>query len=428
MAKALSIENVSKCYRLGSIGSGSASEDLRNWWNQKVMRRPVATPAVDAVEYGNREGEMIWALRDVSANVEEGEVIGVIGKNGAGKSTLLKILSRITVPTRGEVRINGRLASLLEVGTGFNGELTGRENIFLNGSILGMAPHEIRRRFDEIVAFAELEKFIETPVKRYSSGMFVRLAFAVAAHLETETLVVDEVLAVGDLGFQRKCLGKMGDASSAGRTVLFVSHRMDHISNLCSRVIVLDRGRITYDGDTEGGIRRYYAAFEDDLQLTLEHRRDREGLGRVRLTGAWLENKVGERVQTVNTGQDITIVMIVKNTSGQPRRNLKAGIFLYARGEIHLADLGTWESGHAPFDVHDEARIEIHIPRLPLNAGQYQLTCCVRSWGGAYEIEDMIGHASSFMVDHGDFHGIGQMTGGMISIAHSTTVRTTATA
>jgi lipopolysaccharide transport system ATP-binding protein len=203
--------------------------------------------------------EEFWALRDVSFEVERGEVIGIIGRNGAGKSTLLKILSRITEPTSGEVRLGGRVASLLEVGTGFHPELTGRENVFLNGTILGMSRTEIGRKFEEIVAFAEVERFLDTPVKRYSSGMYMRLAFAVAAHLEPEILVVDEVLAVGDAAFQKKCLGKMGEAAKGGRTVLFVSHNMQAVSQLTASVILLERGRVVYDGSTAEGIAKYSA-------------------------------------------------------------------------------------------------------------------------------------------------------------------------
>lgn len=214
-----------------------------------------------------------WALRDVSFSIKQGEVVGIIGRNGAGKSTLLKVLSRITEPTRGKIRLKGRVASLLEVGTGFHPELSGRENIFLNGAILGMARDEIQRKFDEIVAFAEVERFLDTPVKRYSSGMYVRLAFAVAAHLEPEILVVDEVLAVGDAAFQKKCLGKMGDVSKSGRTVLFVSHNMGAVATLCSRGIVLKGGQVELDGTTEEAIRAYTHAisknhheFESDLE------------------------------------------------------------------------------------------------------------------------------------------------------------------
>jgi lipopolysaccharide transport system ATP-binding protein len=205
--------------------------------------------------------ETFWALKDVNLRVERGEVVGIIGKNGAGKSTLLKVLSRITTPTRGRVDLYGRVGSLLEVGTGFHGELTGRENIYLNGAILGMSRWEIRRQFDAIVDFAGVEKFLDTPVKRYSSGMYVRLAFAVAAHLRTEIMIVDEVLAVGDAEFQQKCLGKMKDVASGGRTVLFVSHNMQAVSRLCSRAVCLRRGEVIYDGEVAGAIEHYLAEY-----------------------------------------------------------------------------------------------------------------------------------------------------------------------
>jgi lipopolysaccharide transport system ATP-binding protein len=422
MSAVISVENVSKIYRLGVIGTGTLRDDLTKWWHMRVLGRPDPLAIIGDKDYGNRKDDRIWALSDVSFKVNEGDVVGIVGRNGAGKSTILKLLSRITAPSTGLIRTRGRLSSLLEVGTGFHGELTGRENIYLNGSILGMTRDEIRRRFDEIVEFAEIGDYIDTPVKRYSSGMYVRLAFAVAAHLDTEILVVDEVLAVGDVGFQQKCLGKMNEASHAGRTVLFVSHRMDHVSTLCSRAIVLDRGKLTYDGSTDEAIRKYYSMFESTKRTSLASREDREGLGRIKFIDAWLENAKGDRVWTVNTGQTMKIVMIAKNHSGQPMHNLKAGVFLYARGEVHVADLGTWESNHPPFSIDDTARIEIDISRLPLNAGQYQVTCCVRAWGGAYEIEDMVTQAFHFTVDHGDFHGIGQTTGGMFSIAHTSSV------
>jgi len=214
----ISVENVSKRYRLGLIGGGTLHDDFERWW-ARVRGKPDPLLKIGQEDYANRQGEHIWALRDVSFQVQQGEVVGIIGRNGAGKSTLLKILSRVTAPTSGQVKIKGRVASLLEVGTGFHPELTGRENIYLNGAILGMKRAEIDCKFDEIVAFAEIEKFMDTPVKRYSSGMYVRLAFAVAAHLEPEILLVDEVLAVGDAAFQKKCLGKMGDVAREGRTV-----------------------------------------------------------------------------------------------------------------------------------------------------------------------------------------------------------------
>src|SRR6266568_4558229 len=227
----------------------------------------------------------IWALKNISFEIKHGEVVGIIGRNGAGKSTLLKILSRITDPTTGRVEIYGRVGSLLEVGTGFHGELTGRENIYLNGAILGMRRGEIENKFDQIVAFAEVEKFIDTPVKRYSSGMYVRLAFAVAAHLEPELLIVDEVLAVGDAEFQRKCLGKMGDVARTGRTILFVSHNMGAVTSICERGIVLEAGRLVFSGPAIEAATVYLNQFSGAAEPRVAERRDRTGSGEVRLTG-----------------------------------------------------------------------------------------------------------------------------------------------
>jgi lipopolysaccharide transport system ATP-binding protein len=261
MPPIISLENLGKNYILRHEGGGPRyrrlSEELVN-----AVKRPFRRPRHEAhVRPGE---ENFWALRDVSFEVRQGEVLGIIGRNGAGKSTLLKVLSRITEPTAGRVTIRGRLASLLEVGTGFHPELTGRENIFLNGAILGMTRAEIRRKFDEIVAFAEVERFLDTPVKRYSSGMYVRLAFAVSAHLESEILVVDEVLAVGDTEFQRKCLGKMSEVAQGGRTVLFVSHNMAAVQTLCTRAICLDSGRLVQIGSVPDAVASYLDGVRKD--------------------------------------------------------------------------------------------------------------------------------------------------------------------
>jgi lipopolysaccharide transport system ATP-binding protein len=250
MSTVISVENLSKAYRLGQIGTGTFTYDLALWW-AKMRGNPNPLLKIGEQDHGNRDGESIWALKDVSFNVEQGEVLGIIGRNGAGKSTLLKILSRVTAPTGGRIKVKGRVASLLEVGTGFHPDLTGRENIYLNGAILGMSKQEVTRKFDEIVDFAEVEKFIDTPVKRYSSGMYVRLAFAVAAHLDPEILVVDEVLAVGDAEFQKKCLGKMGDVANEGRTVLFVSHNMAAMNQLCSSCLLLQSGMVALNDKTD---------------------------------------------------------------------------------------------------------------------------------------------------------------------------------
>lgn len=247
----IKIEQLSKLFSLGASNSGSFRETLSSFFRGLMGKT------------NSNAKKEFWALRDVSFDVKQGEVIGILGRNGAGKSTLLKILSRISPPTKGRIEITGRIASLLEVGTGFHPELTGRENIFLNGSILGMTRSEIRRKFDEIVAFSEIEKFLDTPVKHYSSGMYVRLAFAVAAHLEPEILVVDEVLAVGDAEFQKKCLGKMNDVAGGGRTVLFVSHNMGAVRDLCKRGIVLRNGEKVMDGDINECVNYYLKSGSD---------------------------------------------------------------------------------------------------------------------------------------------------------------------
>ena len=281
---AIIVNNLSKSYRLGVIGRQTLQDEVRYWWHKFRGRNPleymgkIGQPAtriparlasesvagrqhpesrIQQPATSNENPNTFWALKDISFEVEQGEVLGIIGRNGAGKTTLLKILTRITEPTSGTAAMNGRVASLLEVGTGFHPELTGRENIFLNGSILGMKKDEITSKFEEIVEFAELHQFIDTPVKRYSSGMYVRLAFAVAAHLDPEILLIDEVLAVGDVEFQKKCLGKMKDVAGQGRTILFVSHNMTAIQNLCKRVLLIDKGRITEDGTADRVISQY---------------------------------------------------------------------------------------------------------------------------------------------------------------------------
>jgi lipopolysaccharide transport system ATP-binding protein len=259
MGAVIRVEHLSKQYRLGLVGTGTLSHDLNRWWHRV---RGKEDPYLKIGEVNDRASkgasEYVWALKDINFDVAQGEVLGIIGRNGAGKSTLLKVMSRTTAPSVGRIRIRGRVASLLEVGTGFHPELTGRENIYLNGAILGMKRHEIDRKFDEIVDFAGVERYIETPVKRYSSGMYVRLAFGVAAHLESEILIVDEVLAVGDVEFQKKSLGKMGEVSrSGGKTVLFVSHNMTSIGSLCNRILVMKNGQVDFHGGVKAGLNLY---------------------------------------------------------------------------------------------------------------------------------------------------------------------------
>lgn len=268
---AIEIENVSKQYRLGLVSTGTISHDLNRWWAINVMHKEDPYLKIGETNDRSKKGESdyVWALKDINFNVEQGDVIGIIGKNGAGKSTLLKLLSRVTTPTTGEIRVRGRIASLLEVGTGFHPEMTGRENIYMNGAIMGMTKHEIDRKIDEIVDFSGCERYIDTPTKRYSSGMTVRLGFAVAAFLEPEILIVDEVLAVGDLEFQKKAIGKMGEvASEGGRTVLFVSHNMNSVKLLCKSGIVLKNGQISFAGTAEECV-DYYS--ETDIPDLVDH-------------------------------------------------------------------------------------------------------------------------------------------------------------
>jgi lipopolysaccharide transport system ATP-binding protein len=280
MPLAIKIENLSKAYQLGEIGTGTLSRDLERWW---ARMRGKEDPFLRIGESNDRTvvgtSDVVWSLRDINLEVNQGDALGIIGRNGAGKSTLLKILSRVTAPTTGTLKARGRIASLLEVGTGFHPELTGRENIFLNGAILGMRKAEIRRKFDEIVEFAGVQRYIDTPVKRYSSGMYVRLAFAVAAHLESEILIVDEVLAVGDAEFQKRCLGKMKDVSRGeGRTVLFVSHNMTAVKSLCNSGVLLDRGRIATIGGIEQVVYDYSSQVSNSLQSFVEVENETNGI------------------------------------------------------------------------------------------------------------------------------------------------------
>jgi lipopolysaccharide transport system ATP-binding protein len=344
----IEVESLWKKYRLGVLGTGTLRHDFNRWLHRiagkpdpyaKVgemqkpeSRKQKADIAGDKAETRKQKSEdkhefqlstfpisalsedEMWALRDISFEVKQGEILGIIGRNGAGKSTLLKILSRVTAPTSGEVRVKGRIASLLEVGTGFHPELTGRENIFLNGAILGMTKAEIKSKLDEIVAFAEVEKFIDTPVKRYSSGMYVRLAFAVAAHLEPEILIVDEVLAVGDAEFQKKCLGKMGEVARGGRTVLFVSHNMNAIGRLCGRCLLLDRGQLAADLEPHSAIAKYLeTGVRHDLsRVDLKNHADRTGDGTARIVEACLRDQQGNLSNCFSIGDSIVVECIVE--------------------------------------------------------------------------------------------------------------------
>lgn len=347
---------------------------------------------------------MIWALRNVSFEVERGEVLGIIGSNGSGKSTLLKVLSRITEPTEGEVRIRGRVGSLLEVGTGFHLELTGRENIYLSGAILGMTRQEIRRKYDEIVEFAEVARFIDTPVKHYSSGMYLRLAFAVAAHLEPDILIVDEVLAVGDASFQRKCLGKMSDAAQEGRTVLFVSHNMDAVRRLCSRSLLLEEGRVAFDGPTEEVIASH---LHSDRERTLP--------------GVWIDLADAERTGTaeavftavcyraegadcVTPGDGVIVSLLVAAQS--PRSVDSLAVTLYAADGTKLVNADTSLLGRVVRLAAGENRIELRVASLHLNPATYRVGLWLAN-NATREVLDHLEAAFEFEVEVAGAIGFG---------------------
>jgi len=406
MATVISVENLSKAYRLGQIGTGTFANDLKVWW-AKVRSKPNPLQKIGEQDHGNRDGETVWALKDVSFTVQQGEAVGIIGRNGAGKSTLLKILSQVTAPTAGVVRVKGRIASLLEVGTGFHPELTGRENIYLNGAILGMSRAEVSRKLDEIVDFSGVEKYIDTPVKRYSSGMYVRLAFAVAAHLESDILVVDEVLAVGDAEFQKKCLGKMGDvAQKEGRTILFVSHNMAAVTALCSRACLLNNGNLIAEGEVRPVIERYLSAAKSVDRIPLAERTDRRGDGRVRLTDVRLLNDKGDLVEAVASGQDIRISIGYCSMDGAAPENVKVGIGVYSMNETFLLYCSNELVGTDFKSLPPEGRVECRIPQFPLTRGQYNLNISFLIKG---ILADWVPAARGLQVVEGDFFGTGKL-------------------
>lgn len=314
---AIDIKNISKLYRLGELGTGTLTHDLNRWWHRFNNKQD---PYLKIGQTNNRsikgESDYVWALKDIHLKIEQGEVWGIIGPNGAGKSTLLKILSKITKPTQGEIVIQGRIASLLEVGTGFHPEMTGLENIYMNGAIMGMRRHEITRQLDEIIEFSGVQRYIDTPVKRYSSGMKVRLGFAVAAHLEPEILVVDEVLAVGDAEFQKKCLGKMKDVSTnEGRTVLFVSHNMSVVSSLCSKGFLIKQGEAVFNGPITSAIENYFEQIEIKSTYTFEPNHDIEAC----VMEVQINNEQGQPTKNISFGEKWQVKVIVKVNS--PLRN-----------------------------------------------------------------------------------------------------------
>jgi lipopolysaccharide transport system ATP-binding protein len=402
MKPAISVQNLSKRYHLGAGAAGgyrtlreTITDALAAPWRRR--RGPAAAGSSGSV----------WALRDVSLDVRPGEVVGVIGRNGAGKSTLLKILTRITEPTAGRAELRGRVGSLLEVGTGFHTELTGRENIYLSGAIGGMTRREIAHKFDDIVAFAEVGEFLDTPVKRYSSGMFVRLAFAVASHMEPEILLVDEVLAVGDLAFQKKCLGKMSEVSRSGRTVLFVSHNMATVLNLCEKVALFERGRLAFLGGCAEGVRRYSSSCTESTgaEVSLaDHPNRRPGctpiLGKVRLLDG-----AGKPVPQVTCGAPVMIEVAVQPGCPVAEPHLAVGFEDTLGCRIFTA--ATYLTDTATPEMRRAGRLVCRLDELPLAPGRYCLTLNAGPQGGQWA--DVIDQALWFEVIASDFYGNGKL-------------------
>jgi lipopolysaccharide transport system ATP-binding protein len=374
----IQIENVSKLYHIGERKPYKTLREslMKALTSPSRLARQATKPPL--IPPGERE---IWALRDVSFQVKQGEVVGIIGRNGAGKSTLLKVLSRITEPTAGRIVIRGRVGSLLEVGTGFHPELSGRENIFLNGTILGMRRAEIVKKFDEIVAFAEIGTFIDTPVKHFSSGMYMRLAFAVAAHLQPEILIVDEVLAVGDVQFQQKCLGKMTEVAKQGRTVLFVSHNMGAVMRLCRHAVMLESGTLKRIGEVSEVVREYLSQHsENGAEIDLRRFPGRSGTGELRFESARLLSATGSPIAEFSIGDDIQVEFVVRKhrTVG----SLTFAVELATSDGLPLANMVDFDSGFAVPQFAERAVIRVRLRDVRFYPGSYQLGLFVGSMAG----------------------------------------------
>lgn len=371
---AIKVEGVGKQYRLGEIGTGTISHDLNRWWaRMRGKEDPFATVGEANDRTAKGSSDYVWSLRDIDFEVKKGEVLGIIGRNGAGKSTLLKILSKITSPTTGKIKVNGRIASLLEVGTGFHPELTGRENIFLNGAILGMTKVEIRSKFDEIVDFSGVERYIDTPVKRYSSGMYVRLAFAVAAFLEPEILIVDEVLAVGDAEFQKKCLGRMKDVSvNDGRTVLFVSHNMSAVKNLCNKGLVMKDGRVVLQGSIDESISDYYKIISSSINKNESLKAYTSAY--LELTDVYLIDYF-EQPDAIQFDQPIN--MVLRGRTKKHLRNVSFAVCITNFDNVPVATVRSIDE-QMVFDLNGDFEVELKINHN-IRAGTYVVSVGIDS-------------------------------------------------
>lgn len=412
MTKVIEINNLSKVYDLGLVGTGTLSKDLNRAW-ARLRGKP--DPYATLVELNDRtqksSSNMVYALKDINFSVEQGEVLGIIGKNGAGKSTLLKILSQITSPSTGIIKMRGRVASLLEVGTGMHPEMTARQNIYLNGSLMGMRRHEINSKLDEIVDFAGIEKYIDTPTKRFSSGMTVRLGFSIAAFLEPEILIVDEVLAVGDAEFQKKAIGKMQDVSKGeGRTVLFVSHNMTSIQNLCTSAIVLKFGSVDFVGTTDEAIGHYLNMGKIEIKSNLSNRQDRKGDGYIKFINGVLTSSLPTKNQ-VFSGERCVILLTLK--AFQELSNINIVLVIYDSNENVISTLHTrFKDFLIENIVRGESLYSITIPKLNFAEGNYFVSLRVMygssSGTSGATVSDYIENAFVFEVIDGNFFGTGQ--------------------
>ena len=421
MKSAICVENLSKRYRLGSRATGSyrtlretISDSVAAAWNGVKQRRAGIS---NGASNGSAKGDAFWALKDVSFDVQPGEVVGIIGRNGAGKSTLLKILSRITEPTEGRAEIRGRMASMLEVGTGFHPELTGRENIHLNGSILGMKRGEINRKFNEIVAFSEIERFLDTPVKRYSSGMYVRLAFAVAAHLDPEILVIDEVLSVGDAGFQQKCFHKMRDVRDSGRTVVVVSHNLGAIRSLCTKAINLEQGRVMSIGEPETEIAWYLGRLSEASKKSLAKRTDRQGSCHLRVVEVTFRNSADQPVEQAITGEELRVHLRCLAENPDVRVGCVA-LSCWTMDGNKIFHVDNVQRGQLVKQSGLDRKYVCRFPRLPLLPGVYQWNVALTD---GEKVLDHVYSCAKLEVLAGDYYRNGRTTphqGGLILIDH----------
>ncbi len=408
MKTAIKIENLSKQYRLGVVGTGTISHDLKRWWATSV--RGKEDPYLKIGETNDRaskgESDYVWALKDINIDIKQGDVVGIIGKNGAGKSTLLKILSQVTKPTTGSIQYNGRMASLLEVGTGFHPEMTGRENIYMNGAIMGMSRVEITSKLDEIIAFAGVERYIDTPVKRYSSGMTVRLGFSIAAHLEPDILVVDEVLAVGDAEFQKKAIGKMQDVSKGGgRTVLFVSHNMTAIMELCNKVIILKDGQVHRIGETAPIISEYLNSFRSEKTTkNLVDIETRIGNGKIHFERIRFLNAEDKEIELAQCGQELKILLDLKVIKPNNYDKLHVSVKVIDGSDnpfFHMSNSIVNAQEFSIDNTIENFKVQFVLPKLALNEGEYYIHLFISD---LVEEIDVLNFCTKLVVKSGNFY------------------------